>query len=90
MQRAYDPAYQAAIHGGWYSPHQYGPYSYHSFYSYPSYTYFPYSSYPYYQYQNYAFQYQYQYQYQYGNTYPQMGAPYWMNGCMYSTQPCGY
>lgn len=86
MQRAYDPAYQAAIHSGWYSPHQYAPYSYNLFYPYPPYTYFPYSSYPY---QNYA--YQYQYQYQYGNAYPpQMSPPYWMSDCMYSMEPCGY
>lgn len=74
-QRASDPAYQAAIHSGWYSPYQY------SYYPYPSYIYYPYSSYPYFPPPAYSYQYQYQYQYQYGNPFPpQMNPPYWMNG----------
>lgn len=60
IQEATDPAYQAAIHGGYY------PYSY-TYYGYPygpSYGY-PYGAYPYYPYSYYSYQSQYQYQYQF-------------------------
>lgn len=60
LDEANDPAYQAAIHGGWY-PYSAYPYPYS--YSYP-YS-FNYSPYQYQAYQDYSYQYQYQYGYSY-------------------------
>lgn len=71
VQEANDPAYQAAIHGGWYAPYPYYSYSYmypYGGYAYP-YGYYPYPA-PYQPYQTYSYStnsnYSYQYQYQYG------------------------